>query len=438
MKTGKTIHTVNVVTLGCSKNVVDSEFLLKQLEANGMDVIYDSGPDKANTVIINTCGFIKDAKQESIDTILQFVKAKQEGLIKQLFVMGCLPEKYKDELKANIQDVDKYFGTDDIHSILSTIGADYKKELVGERLLTTPVHYAYFKISEGCDRTCSFCAIPLMRGKHKSKPVESLVSEAKSLAAKGVKELILIAQDLTYYGIDLYGKQKLADLLKYLSDIEGIEWIRMHYAYPASFPMDIIEVIKERNNICRYLDIPFQHINNGILKAMKRGVDKNQIYELINHLRTEIPGIALRTALMTGFPGEGQKEFEELREFVLETKFDRLGVFTYSEEDDTWSAGNLKDTIPEHIKRKRADIIMQEQMNISKELNNSKIGQLFKVIVDSRAGGYFICRSEFDSPEVDDEILVQGKDMKLNIGEFYTVKIYAADEYDLYGLIEKL
>lgn len=437
MKTGKTRHTVNVVTLGCSKNVVDSEFLLKQLKANGMHVIYDSGPDKAKTVIINTCGFIKDAKQESIDTILQFVKAKQEGQIKQLFVMGCLSEKYKDELKANIQGVDKYFGTEDFRSILSTVGVNYKKELVGERLLTTPAHYAYFKISEGCDRTCSFCAIPLMRGKHKSKPVESLVAEAKSLAVKGVKELILIAQDLTYYGIDLYGKQKLADLLKYLSDVEGIEWIRMHYAYPASFPLDIIEVMKERNNICRYLDIPFQHINDSILKAMKRGVDKNQIYELVNHLRTEIPGIALRTSLMTGFPGEEKKEFEELREFVLETKFDRLGVFTYSEEDDTWSAGNLEDTIPEHIKKKRADIIMQEQMNISKELNNSKIGQLIKVIVDSRAGGYFICRSEFDSPEVDDEILVQGKDMKLNIGKFYTVKIYAADEYDLYGLIEK-
>ncbi|UCH15014.1 MAG: 30S ribosomal protein S12 methylthiotransferase RimO, partial [Bacteroidales bacterium] len=376
MKTGKTRHNVNVVTLGCSKNVVDSEFLMKQLEANGIDVIYDSGPGKAKTVIINTCGFIKDAKQESINTILQFVKAKEEGQIKRLFVMGCLSEKYKDELKENIQGVDNYFGTDDFDSILSAIGADYKRELVGERLLTTPSHYAYFKISEGCDRTCSFCAIPLMRGKHKSKPVESLVAEAKSLAAKGVKELILIAQDLTYYGIDLYGKQKLADLLKYLSDINGIEWIRMHYAYPAGFPLDIIEVMKIRSNICKYLDIPFQHINNRILKAMKRGVDKSQIYELINHLRTEIPGIALRTTLMTGFPGEGQKEFEELREFVRETKFDRLGVFTYSEEDDTWSAGNLKDTMPEHVKKKREDIIMKDQMNISKELNNKKIGQL--------------------------------------------------------------
>ncbi len=436
MKTRKARHTVNVVTLGCSKNVVDSEFLMKQIEANGMDVIYDSGPDKAKTVIINTCGFIKDAKQESIDTILQFAKAKEEGQIKQLFIMGCLSEKYRNELKANIQGVDSYFGIDDFNSILSALGIDYKKELLGERLLTTPAHYAYFKISEGCDRTCSFCAIPLMRGKHKSKPVESLVAEARLLASKGVKELILIAQDLTYYGIDLYGKQKLADLLKYLSDVKGIEWIRMHYAYPAGFPVDIIEVMKERNNICRYLDIPFQHINNKILKVMKRGVDKNQIYELVNHLRSEIPGIALRTTLMTGFPGERLEEFEELREFVLETKFDRLGVFTYSQEEDTWSASNLKDTIADHVKKKRADIIMQEQMKISKKLNNRKIGQLFKVIVDDRAGGYYICRSEFDSPEVDDEILVEGKDIKLNTGEFYTVRIYAADEYDLYGRVK--
>ncbi len=410
---------------------------MKQLEANDIDTIHDAGPDKAKTVIINTCGFIKDAKQESIDTILQFVKAKQEGQINQLYVMGCLSEKYKDELKANIKGVDKYFGTDEINSILSTIGADYKKELAGERLLTTPSHYAYFKISEGCDRSCSFCAIPFMRGKHKSKPIESLVAEAESLSAKGVKELILIAQDLTYYGIDLYGKQKLADLLNYLSDIRGIEWIRLHYAYPANFPRDVVRVIKERENICRYLDIPFQHINDRILKDMKRGVNKKQIYELIDYIRTEIPGIALRTTIMTGFPGEGKKEFEELRDFVFKTKFDRLGVFTYSEEDDTWSAINLKDTVPEHVKKQRADIIMEEQMNISKVLNNSKIGMLIKVIVDRREVDYFICRSEFDSPEVDDEILVKGKGKKLKPGEFCSAKIYAADEYDLYGEVCK-
>jgi ribosomal protein S12 methylthiotransferase len=406
---------------------------MKQLEANNIRVIFDSPPEKAKTAIINTCGFIKDAKQESIDTILQFVKAKEEGQIRYLYVMGCLSKRYRQELKASIQGVDRYFGTEDIHSILSEIGADYKRELTGERLLTTPSHYAYFKISEGCDRSCSFCAIPLMRGLHKSKSFEALVAEAESLSAKGVKELILIAQDLTYYGIDLYGRQKLADLLKYLSDIKGIEWIRLHYAYPANFPMNVISVISERENICKYLDIPFQHINDKILKQMKRGVNKRQIYELIGFIRTEIPGVALRTTLMTGFPGEGKKEFEELRDFVRDIKFDRLGVFAYSEEDGTWSAANLKNTIPEHVKRQRADIIMEEQKGISKSLNNNKIGRLIKVIVDGREGAYYICRSEFDSPEVDDEILVRSQNTRLETGEFYTVRIYAADEYDLYG-----
>jgi len=406
---------------------------MKQLEANNIRVIFDSPPEKSKTAIINTCGFIKDAKQESIDTILLFVKAKEEGLIRHLYVMGCLSERYKQELKASIQGVDRYFGTEDIHSILSEIGADYKKELAGERLLTTPSHYAYFKISEGCDRSCSFCAIPLMRGMHKSKSIETLVAEAESLSAKGVKELILIAQDLTYYGIDLYGRQKLADVLKYLSDIKGIEWIRLHYAYPANFPRSVVSVIRERKNICRYLDIPFQHINDKILRNMKRGVNKRQIYDLIGFIRDEIPGIALRTTVMTGFPGEGKKEFEELRKFVRDVKFDRLGVFAYSEEEGTWSAANLKNAIPEHVKRQRADIIMEEQMAISKLLNNNKIGQLLKVIVDRREGVYYICRSEFDSPEVDDEILVRSKNTRLETGKFYTVRIYAADEYDLYG-----
>jgi ribosomal protein S12 methylthiotransferase len=406
---------------------------MKQLEASNIRVIYDSPPEKAKTAIINTCGFIKDAKQESIDTILQFVKAKEEGQLRYLYVMGCLSERYKEELKASIQGVDRYFGTEDIHSILIEIGADFKKELAGERILTTPSHYAYFKISEGCDRSCSFCAIPLMRGIHKSKSIETLVAEAKSLSAKGVRELILIAQDLTYYGIDLYGRQKLADLLKHLSDIKGIEWIRLHYAYPANFPRSVISVIRERENICKYLDIPFQHINDKILRDMKRGVNKRQIYELIELIRTEIPGIALRTTLMTGFPGEEKKEFEELREFVRDIKFDRLGVFNYSEEDGTWSAANLKNTIPEHVKRRRADIIMEEQMIISKTLNYNKIGQLIKVIVDGREGAFYICRSEFDSPEVDDEILVRVQNTRLETGEFYAVRIYAADEYDLYG-----
>ncbi len=437
MKTGKNKETINIVTLGCSKNVVDSEFLMKQLQANNLQFIYDSDSEEAKTVIINTCGFIRDAKQESIDTILQFVRAKQEGKINRLFVMGCLSEKYKDELKVNIHDVDGYFGTGDITAILNTLGADYKKELIGERFLTTPGHYAYLKISEGCDRTCAFCAIPLMRGKHKSKPMELIIKEAEYLARKGVKELILIAQDLTYYGIDLYHKQKLSDLLKFISDVEGIDWIRLHYAYPAAFPADIVGVIRERKNICKYLDIPFQHINNRILEGMKRGVSSDQILKLIEYLRNEIPGIALRTTLMVGYPGEGNNEFEELKEFVRSVKFDRLGVFTYSQEDDTWSSSNLNDSVPGSLKKKRADIIMEEQMHISKTLNNNKIGKLFKVIVDRREGGNYICRSEFDSPEVDNEVLVSGQGVELNSGEFYTVKIYAADDYDLYGEVVK-
>jgi ribosomal protein S12 methylthiotransferase len=437
MKTGKNREIINIVTLGCSRNVVDSEFLMKQLHANNLEFIHDSDSEKAKTVIINTCGFIRDAKQESIDTILQFARAKQEGRINRLFVMGCLSEKYKDELKVNIHGVDGYFGTRDIAAILNTLGADYKKELIGERFITTPKHYAYLKISEGCDRSCAFCAIPLMRGKHKSKPMELIIKEAEYLASKGVKEIILIAQDLTYYGIDLYHKQKLSDLLKYISDVKGIDWIRLHYAYPAGFPMDIASVIRDRTNICKYLDIPFQHINDRLLAGMKRGISSEQIYDLIEYLRNEIPGIALRTTLMVGYPGEENKEFEELKEFVRMVKFDRLGVFAYSQEDDTWSASNLNDTIPENIKKKRANIIMGEQMHISKTLNNNKIGKLFKVIVDSRQGVNYICRSEFDSPEVDNEVLVSGQDVKLNTGDFYTVKIYAADEYDLYGEVIK-
>lgn len=438
MKTSKKKQIINIVTLGCAKNVVDSESLMKQLEANNLPFIHNSGSEEAKTVIINTCGFIRDAKQESIDTILHFAKARLEGRINLLLVIGCLSEKYKEQLKVNIQGVDEFFGTRDLNAILQTLGADYKKELVGERILITPKHYAYLKISEGCDRTCAFCAIPQMRGKHKSRPVELIVKETESLAAKGVKEIILIAQDLTYYGVDLYQKQNLSDLLKYISDVEGIEWIRLHYAYPAGFPTDIISVINERSNICKYLDIPFQHINRGILSRMKRGVTRDQTYELIELLRNEIPGIALRTTLMVGYPGEGSKEFAELKEFVRRVKFDRLGVFTYSQEDDTWSALNLKDIVPENIKKNRADIIMREQMYISKELNYNKIGKLFKVIVDSREGENYICRSEFDSPEIDNEVLVPQKGIKLNTGDFCYVKIQSADEYDLYGEVIKI
>lgn len=426
---------VNIVTLGCSKNIVDSEFLMKQLEANNIQVTHDSNSTEADTVIINTCGFIKDAKQESIDTILQFVNVKKQNKINKVIVIGCLSQRYENVLKHEIQGVDDYFGTNDIKAVLNSLDLKYKDELHLERLLTTPGHYAYLKISEGCDRACSFCAIPLMRGKHKSKSIETIVNEAESLANNGVKELILIAQDLTCYGIDLYSDQKLPDLLKYLSDIKGIEWIRLHYAYPANFPRDVVKVIRERENICKYLDIPFQHINNKVLSQMRRGINKEKTYELIDYLRTEIPEIALRTTLMTGHPGEGKKEFEELLDFIKRVKFDRLGVFTYSEEEDTYSAENLKDTIPAHTKQKRADTIMKEQMVISKLLNDRKIGISLKVIVDRKDGDYYICRSEFDSPEVDNEILVHKKGINLTAGNFYMAEIVSADDYDLYGEI---
>jgi len=408
---------------------------MKQLEANNIQVTHDSNSTEADTVIINTCGFIKDAKQESIDTILQFVNVKKQNKINKVIVIGCLSQRYGNVLKHEIQGVDGYFGTNDIKAVLNSLDLKYKNELHLERLLTTPGHYAYLKISEGCDRACSFCAIPLMRGKHKSKSIETIVNEAESLANNGVKELILIAQDLTYYGIDLYSDQKLPDLLKYLSDIKGIEWIRLHYAYPANFPRDVVKVIRERENICKYLDIPFQHINNKVLSQMRRGINKEKTYELIDYLRTEIPGIALRTTLMTGHPGEGKKEFEELLDFIKRVKFDRLGVFTYSEEEDTYSAENLKDTIPAHIKQKRADTIMKEQMVISKLLNDRKIGISLKVIVDRKDGDYYICRSEFDSPEVDNEILVHKKGINLTVGNFYMAEIVSADDYDLYGEI---
>ncbi len=436
MKT-KTNSKINIVTLGCSKNVVDSEFLMKQLEADDFQIIFDSDSTEADTVIINTCGFILDAKQESIDTILQFVNTKKQGKIKRVFVMGCLSQRYRDDLRKEIPDVDEYFGTGDMGSILKTLGADLKEELLGERMLTTPGHYAYLKISEGCNRTCSFCAIPLMRGKYISKPINTLVKETELLAEKGVKELILIAQDLTFYGTDLYSHQKLADLLKHLSDVRGIEWIRLLYAYPANFPRDIVQVMKERDNICKYIDIPFQHISNKVLAKMRRGINKEQTNELIAFLRSEIPGITLRTSLMTGHPGEGKAEFEELVHFVRETKFDRLGVFTYSEEEDTYSAKNFKDTVPAHIKQKRADTIMEEQMAVSRLLNEKKTGKIFKVIADHTEGDYYICRTESDAPEVDNEVLVSKKGNKMNIGSFYDVEILSADDYDLYARVCK-
>ena len=429
MKTKPDKHLINVVTLGCSKNVVDSEVLLRQLDANGLKVVHNSEAG-SDTVIINTCGFIHDAREESIDTILQYVQAKERGDIRNLYVMGCLSERYKADLEKEIPDVDKYFGTNDLKSIIN----NYKENLTGERLLTTPSHYAYLKISEGCDRQCSFCAIPLMRGKHRSKLPEQLIREAESLAAKGVRELILIAQDLTYYGIDLYRKQALADLLIQLATLRGIEWIRLHYAYPAGFPEDVLKVIREYPVICKYLDIPFQHISDPVLKKMRRGVTRRQTYDLIDKFRREIPDLTLRTTLMVGHPGEGEKEFDELIEFVRQVRFDRLGVFMYSEEEDTFGARNFTDIIPGEVKQDRLNRIMEMQQSISLELNQNKIGKELKVIIDSREGDYYVGRTEADSPEVDNEVLVR-TGQELQTGDLYGVRITDANEYDLTGVL---
>ncbi len=432
MKTKSKKHEIHVVTLGCSKNLVDSEVLMKQLDANGLKVVHNAESSQADTVIINTCGFIKDAKEESIDTILQYVKAKESGIIDHVYVMGCLSERYKSDLKKEIANVDEYFGSNQIQDIVKTLGYDYKAHLIGERILTTPPHYAYLKISEGCNRQCSFCAIPLMRGKHRSKTMEDIIREAQALAASGVKELILIAQDLTYYGIDLYGKQKLAELLFRLSDVEGLEWIRLHYAYPSGFPKEVLSAMQERSNICNYLDIPFQHISDRVLKNMRRGVTNKQSYALIDMFRNKVPELTLRTTLMTGHPGEGEKEFEELVRFVETTKFDRLGVFTYSEEEDTFGAQNLKDDVPEDIKVSRAEQIMDMQREISGKLNRSKIGKEIKVIIDRKEADYYVGRSEGDSPEVDNEVLVKSK-IRLTTGKFYRTEIYDSEEYDLFA-----
>jgi ribosomal protein S12 methylthiotransferase len=425
---------INVVTLGCSKNIVDSEVLLKQLESNGISVVHNAGSFAAKTAIINTCGFIKDAKQESIDTILQFIRAKEKGILNHVFVIGCLSQRYKSDLEKEIPNVDKYFGINNLESIISFLGLNYHHELLGERILTSPKHYAYLKVSEGCDRTCSFCAIPLIRGRHISKSMEDLVREAELLVRQGVKELILIAQDLTWYGMDLYGRQALPELLERLSDIREIEWIRMHYLFPAGFPTkELIRVMKERDNICKYLDIPFQHASNQVLRKMHRGHNNKNDIELINYIRSSIPGITLRTTLMTGHPGEGEKEFAELRHFVEHVKFDRLGIFTYSEEENTWSANHYKDSIPEKIKKERAAEIMMIQQKISGILNNNKIGRSIKVLIDDRVGEYYIGRSESDSPEVDNEVLIPVVTNALKTGQFYNIKITQAEEFDLYG-----
>ncbi|MDP5099190.1 MAG: 30S ribosomal protein S12 methylthiotransferase RimO [Crocinitomicaceae bacterium] len=429
-------NKVNVVTLGCSKNIFDSEVMMAQLKANQFDVEHESMDDDAEIVIINTCGFIDNAKQESIDTILRYADAKAEGLVDKVYVTGCLSERYKDDLEKEIPEVDAFFGTRDLPRLLKTLKADYKHELVGERLLTTPNHYAYFKIAEGCDRPCSFCAIPLMRGKNISTPIEDLVTQAKGLAAKGVKELMLIAQDLTYYGLDLYKKRALAELINQLADVEGIEWIRLHYAFPAGFPMDVLEVMQERSNVCNYLDIPLQHGSTKILQSMRRGITREKTEELIAQIREKVPGIAIRTTLIAGYPGETEEDFQEMYDFVERSRFDRLGIFTYSHEDDT-HAFTLEDDVPAKIKKERADKIMELQSGISYELNQLKVGKTYKVLFDRVEGDYFIGRTEFDSPEVDNEVLLLKSEGFVRLGDFANVLITSADHYDLYGkLIE--
>lgn len=427
-------NKVNVVTLGCSKNLFDSEVMMAQLKANQFDVEHESTQDDSEIVIINTCGFIDNAKQESIDTIIRYAEAKAEGLVEKVYVTGCLSERYKDDLEKEIPEVDAFFGTRELPRLLKTLKADYKHELVGERLLTTPNHYAYFKIAEGCDRPCSFCAIPLMRGKNISTPIEELVVQAKGLAAKGVKELMLIAQDLTYYGLDLYKKRALSELLNRLSDVEGIEWIRLHYAFPAGFPMDVLDVMRERENICNYLDMPLQHGSTKILQAMRRGITREKTEELIATIREKVPGIALRTTLIAGYPGEKEADFQEMYDWVERSRFDRLGIFTYSHEENT-HAYLQKDDVSAKIKKKRADLIMELQSGISHELNQLKVGNTYKVLFDRVEGDYFIGRTEFDSPEVDNEVLVKKSEGFVRLGDFAPVKITSADHYDLYGKV---
>ena len=420
---------INMVTLGCSKNIYDSEIIMGQLKANGKEVAHEV---KGDIVVINTCGFIDNAKQESINTILEFVEAKNQGLVEKVFVTGCLSERYKPDLEKEIPDVDQYFGTRELPLLLKALGADYKHELVGERLTTTPRHYAYLKIAEGCDRPCSFCAIPLMRGGHKSTPMEDLVREAEKLAKNGTKELILIAQDLTYYGLDLYKRRALGDLLKQLAKVEGIEWIRLHYAFPTGFPADVLEVIKDEPKVCNYIDIPLQHISTKLLKSMRRGTTKEKTNALLADFRTKVPNMAIRTTLICGYPGETLEDFEEMKAWVQEQRFDRLGCFTYSHEENT-HAHNLVDDVPQEEKERRVEEIMEIQTQISWELNQAKIGKEFKVLIDRKEGEYFIGRTEFDSPDVDNEVLIKGTDIYLPIGEFVQIKITDATEFDLFG-----
>jgi len=434
---------VNIISLGCSKNLVDSEFLLKQLEYNGFEIHYDSNLNKCDIVIINTCGFIKDAKEESIDAILNYVQAKENGDIQKLYVMGCLSERYKNELSKEIPSVDKYFGVYQLKEIVEELTSPYIVDIDFKRIITTPSHYAYLKISEGCDRTCAFCAIPLIKGNHKSKSIEQLIKETEYLASKGVKELILIAQDLTYYGYDIYKKFKIVELINKLSNINGIEWIRLHYTYPLNFRKELISEIKQNPKVCNYIDIPVQHISDNILKRMRRGVSNTSTLQLLDNIRTSMPNAAIRTTLLVGFPGETKKDFEQLTNFVSDFKFDRLGVFEYSNEEDTYAYKHFKDNVSLKLKNERANIIMEIQQSISKQLNMQKIGNTYKTIIDRKEGEYFIGRTEYDSPEVDNEILIKNTpnmpygQKGLKIGNFYNIKINSAEDYDLFGEISK-
>ena len=426
-------NSINVVTLGCSKNIYDSEVLMGQLKANGKEVTHEAPEEEeGNIVVINTCGFIDNAKQESIDTILHYADKKQRGEVDHVYVTGCLSERYKPDLESEIPDVDAYFGTRDMPLLLKTLGADYKHELVGERMTTTPKHFAYLKIAEGCDRPCSFCAIPLMRGGHRSTPIEDLVTEAQKLAAKGVKELILIAQDLTYYGLDLYKERRLGALLKELVKVEGIEWIRLHYLFPSGFPQDVLDIIREEPKVCNYIDIPLQHIADPVLKSMRRGTTKAKTDALLAMMREKVPGITIRTTLIAGYPGETEEDHQVVLDWVREQRFDRLGVFAYSHEENT-HAFNLEDDVPAEVKQQRVDEIMAIQMDISRELNEQKVGNEYRVLIDRKEGAHFVGRTEFDSPDVDNEVLIPAEDIYLKIGDFCTVKVVEAHDYDLIG-----
>ena len=426
-------NKINVITLGCSKNVYDSEVLMGQLRASGKEVTHEAqGKDEGNIIVINTCGFIDNAKEESVNTILNYVDKKEQGIVDKVFVTGCLSERYKPDLIKEIPDVDQYFGTTELPLLLKALGADYKHELLGERITTTPKNYAYLKISEGCDRPCSFCAIPLMRGKHVSQPIEKLVKEAQGLAKNGVKELILIAQDLTYYGLDLYKKRNLAELLENLVKVEGIEWIRLHYAFPTGFPMEVLELMKREPKICNYLDIPLQHISDNILKSMRRGTTYEKTTNLLKEFRQAVPEMAIRTTLIVGYPGETEEDFQTLKNWVEEMRFERLGCFTYSHEENT-HAYLLEDNVPQEVKQQRANEIMEIQAQISWELNQEKIGKIFKCVIDRKEGQYFVGRTEFDSPDVDNEVLIDATQTYLKTGEFVNIKITDATEFDLYG-----